>query len=71
VGSASQSARRDAEWLRQHRPELQIVSDALWNAAHDRLKGIRANLQAKIGGQFPRRHARDVESRFLLTGFAR
>jgi site-specific DNA recombinase len=76
-GERRPTARPDCEWLRQERPELRIVSEALWNAAHARLTGIRARLtQVTTSLHLPShgpksRHARDVESRYLLTGFAR
>jgi site-specific DNA recombinase len=69
-GQHRQAPRPDAEWLRQEHPELRIVSDALWTAAHSRLKGIRAHL-ASMGSRLAVRHARDVDSKYLLTGFAR
>jgi hypothetical protein len=65
-GQHRQSARPEQEWLRRHMPELQIVPDALWTAAQDRLRTVRAAL-VTMG----RRQTRDVESRYLMTGFAR
>jgi site-specific DNA recombinase len=67
-GQHNQSARPAEEWLRLDVPGLRIVSDELWRAANGRLAGIRAHLETATSGR-PRR--RDVESRFLLSGFAR
>jgi Recombinase zinc beta ribbon domain len=46
------------------------VSEAEWSAVHDRLTGIRAHLDHVTGGRMGAR-ARDVESKYLLSGFAR
>src|SRR4029450_571027 len=51
-------------------PDVRIVSDALWTAARDRLTGIKARLIAGSDGRIGRQ-ARDVESAYLLAGFAR
>lgn len=51
-------------------PALRIVSNEHWAAAHARLEGIRAQLFQASGGRIGVRR-RDVESRYLLSGFAR
>jgi hypothetical protein len=45
-------ARPEEEWLKHVRPELRIVSEAQWTAAHPRLTGIRQRLAGAT-----RRHA--------------
>ena len=45
-------------------PELRIVSDDVWNAVRTRLDGVRTRM--RTGG-----YRRDVESKYLLSGFAR
>ncbi len=60
-GQHRASARPESEWLHQRVPELQVISEAEWNAAHGRLQGIREQLQRVNGGRLGR-HARDVES---------
>jgi site-specific DNA recombinase len=69
-GQHAQSARPADEWLRLDVPDLRIVSDELWQAAHHRLAGVRAHLAKVTGGRFGTR-ARDIESPYLLSGFAR
>ena len=69
-GQHRQHTRPDAEWLRVPAPELRIVPEQLWQAAHVRLTRIRAQLQAASGGRLGIRQ-RDVDSRYLLPGFAR
>jgi site-specific DNA recombinase len=66
-GQKRPSARPEADWLRRRVPELQIVSDDGWKAAHDRLTAINARLKAFGGG----RRRRDSDSNYLLPGFAR
>jgi site-specific DNA recombinase len=69
-GQHDQTARPPAEWLHLPAPELRIVSDESWTAAHARLAGIRANLVKATGGRILRAHG-SRESRYLLPGFAR
>jgi DNA invertase Pin-like site-specific DNA recombinase len=62
-GQQRQHARPAAEWMRLPAPQLRIVSDEVWTAAHARL----ADRQAKyIGGNRPMR-----DSKYLLSGFAK
>ena len=63
-GQQRVSDRPESEWLRRSMPELRVVSDDVWNAVRVRLDGVRKRI--KNGG-----HRRDVESRYLLSGFAR
>ena len=57
--------RPEAEWLRIERPDLRIVSDDVWHATRARLRGQQ---RAVTPG---RRPPRDIESKYLLSGFAR
>ena len=66
AGTTAPTTRPEAEWLRFDRPELRIVSDEAWHAAHARLGGIRSQLATAKGGQaVGRRHDRD--SKYLLS----
>ena len=67
-GKTAATARPEAEWLRLDRPDLRIVSDAGWNAAHRSLDAARAEYQRATHGQ--RRRHRDRDS-IPSTGFAR
>jgi hypothetical protein len=62
-GSRRGSARDHAEWVRLDRPELRIVSEELWRAAHDQIA------RAAAASTFPPRVSRDPV--YLLPGLAR
>jgi site-specific DNA recombinase len=66
-GQHRQQARQEAEWLRVPAPHLRIVSDALWTAAHARF----AERQRKHTTSGTYRRRLDVDSPYLLSGFAR
>jgi DNA invertase Pin-like site-specific DNA recombinase len=66
AGQTAVAARPEAEWLRQQNESLRIVSDDEWSAAHTRL----ASRQRFVCGQSVR-PGRDIESKYLLSGFAR
>ena len=57
------------EWLSVPAPELRIVSDELWSTVHARLGRVRTKIEAS-GHKLGRRE-RDVDSKYLLSGFAR
>ena len=62
---------RDAsEWLRQDRPDLRIVPDALWQAAHQRLAGAKEDYVRRNAGRSWGRPTNGTESKYLLTGLA-
>ena len=67
-GQHKTSDRPEREWLRRSMPELRIVSDDAWNAAHARVDGVRKRMRSGAGNVGYRR---DVESKYLLSGFAR
>ena len=56
--------------MRFDRPDLRIVSDEAWHAARARLGGIRKQLATARGGR-PTGRRRDIDSKYLLSGFAR
>ena len=51
-------------------PELRVVAEQDWAAAQGRLENVRARMQS-TGAGFPNRRARDIDSHYLLSGFAR
>ncbi len=67
-GQKKTSDRPECDWLRRAMPELRVVSDDVWNAVHARLDGVRKR-QRHVAGNVGYR--RDVESKYLLSGFAR
>ena len=68
-GQHQQSARPAGEWLRVPAPQLRIVSDDQWQAAHTKLDAARAQYERDTHGQ--RRPRRDRDSKYLLPGFGR
>ena len=62
--------RPETDWIRTPAPALRIISDDQWAAAHARLEGIRSQLLRASGGRISVRR-RDIESAYLLPGFAR
>jgi len=68
-GKTAVTSRPEEEWLHVDRPELRIVSDEVWTAAHRRLDGARIQYERVTGGH--RRPHRDRDSKYLLTGFGR
>ena len=72
-GQHDQQPRAAGEWLRLPAPELRIVPEDIWQAAHARLMAIRARLEKVTGRTVdgksgPRRRGND--SAYLLSGFA-
>lgn len=71
-GSGPRQVRQDAsQWLTVDAPQLRIVSDELWAAAHRRLRDAEALYLRGTGGRVFGRPARSLESRYLLSGLAR
>jgi site-specific DNA recombinase len=68
-GRKNQQSRPEAEWIQRSTPALRIVSDDQWHAAHGRLESVRERLKAS--GTFGKWQAHDIESKYLLSGFAR
>jgi site-specific DNA recombinase len=62
--------RPELEWLRRDAPELRIVPEDLWQAAHARIALSRAHYQLTTKGTRAGR-PRDVDSKYLLPGLAR
>jgi site-specific DNA recombinase len=69
-GQKNQRSRPEREWIRTAAPALRIVADTDWQAAHGRLAATRERLIRAFGGMGSRQ-ARDIESKYLLPGFAR
>jgi site-specific DNA recombinase len=67
-GRKNVTRRPESEWIRAAVPP--IITDAEWRAAHDRIDTTRQRMQA-VGGAVGNRRARDVESDYLLSEFAR
>jgi site-specific DNA recombinase len=64
TGDVHPTRRAKSEWHRIDRPELRIVSDEQWEAAHIRIGRFRTTATGTAV-------RRDYDSKYLLTGFVR
>ena len=69
-GRKHQTERSAEEWIQRDAPELRIVSEALWTAAHGRLAGAYEDYKRRSGGRAWGRPVNGTVSRYLLTGLA-
>jgi hypothetical protein len=69
TGDVAPSRRDPSQWVRVERPDLGIISDDEWNAAHARIQRARASQSVALVDRLVR--GRDRESKYLLAGFAR
>jgi site-specific DNA recombinase len=71
-GTKKQQKRPESEWLRLDAPDLRIVPDELWQAAHVRLRQAHdCFARGTESGQLLGRPTRlDLESPYLLSGMA-
>jgi site-specific DNA recombinase len=65
-GQHQQTARPAGDWIHVPAPDLRIVSEADWHAAHRRLDAARAHYERDAAGR--RRSHRDQDSKYLLRG---
>jgi site-specific DNA recombinase len=70
-GIQQQRKRPEKDWLTISMPELQIVSEAEWKAAHSRLNATRAVYLRGTGGALWGRPASTLDSKYLLTGLVK
>ena len=70
-GVKCQRSRPESEWLRVPAPELRIVDEELWNAAHTRLAATRQTYLRTQGGRLWGRPPSGLAGKYLLTGLAR
>ena len=69
-GQKRPQRRPEQEWLRIEALNLRVVSDDLWQAAHDRLRGSRDTYLHATGGRRWGKPSNGIESKYLLTGMA-
>ena len=70
-GQHRQHARPAEEWVEVNAPHLRIVPEALWTSVQARREERRARyLKGTLGKRYGR-PGRDVDSKYLLSGFAR
>lgn len=70
-GIQQQRKRPEREWITIQMPELRIVSDAEWRAAHDRLDKTRTVYLRGTKGELWGRPASTLDSKYLLTGLVK
>ena len=70
-GQRRQHARPEGDWLEVDAPALRIVPESLWTAVQGRREERRARYLKATGGNTFGRPRRDVDSKYLLPGFAR
>jgi site-specific DNA recombinase len=70
-GLERRSARASTEWVTIEAPELRIVSEAQWLAAHGRLDHTRQTYLRGTHGHLWGRPSDGRESKYLLTGLLR
>ncbi len=61
----------ESEWITFDRPELRIVTDALWSATHARLTAARENYLRTNDGRLQGKPDHGLESKYFLSGFLR
>jgi site-specific DNA recombinase len=62
--------RRPDDWVRVERPDLRIVPENLWAAAHTHLQQTRASYLRATNGQLHGRPVNGIAAKYLLTGMA-
>jgi DNA invertase Pin-like site-specific DNA recombinase len=72
-GTGAVRRRPESEWFRVDAPDLQIVSESLWKAAHAQLDKHRSLYSRASNGQLLARPSLDYthDSPYLLSGLAR
>jgi site-specific DNA recombinase len=70
-GHVHQQARPEDQWVRVCAPELRIVSEELWRAAHQRIASASAVYLRGTDGRLWGRPATGIESKYLLPGIAK
>ena len=68
-GQHQQTDRPVGDWLQVPAPQLRIVTEEAWSAAHERLATAREAYERTTHGQ--RRPQRDRDSKYLMTSFGR
>ena len=63
--------RAESDWIRRDAPELRIVSEGAWDAAHRRLGSAQRTYLRGTNGQLWGRPMTGLASKYLLTGLSR
>jgi len=67
-GIQQQRKRPEKDWIRMSMPNLKIISETEWKAAHDRLNATRAVYLRGTKGELWGRPSSTLDSKYLLTG---
>ena len=70
-GIQQQRKRPDKDWIKIPMPQLRIISESDWKAAHDRLNATRAVYLRGTKGELWGRPASTLDSKYLLTGLVK
>ncbi len=70
-GIQQQRKRPEKDWITIPMPQLQILSESEWAAAHDRLNATRAVYLRGTRGELWGRPDSKLDSKYLLTGLAK
>lgn len=70
-GIQQQRKRSEKDWIKISIPQLQILSEEEWKAAHDRLNTSRALYLRGTKGELWGRRAGKLDSKYLLTGLVK
>ena len=70
-GIQQQRKRPEREWIKIPTPQLQIVSNAEWKVAHDRLDATRSSYLRGSKGELWGRPASTLDLKYLLTGLVK
>ena len=70
-GIQQQRKRPEKDWIKIPMPQLQILSESEWKAAHDRLNATRAIYLRGTKGELWGRPASTLDSKYLLTGLVK
>ena len=69
-GQKRPQRRPEREWLHIAAPDLRIIAEELWQAAHEWLRGSRETYLRSTAGRLWGRPSNGIESKYLLTGMA-
>ena len=70
-GIQQQRKRPEKDWIQIPMPQLRIISESEWKAAHDRLNATRAVYLRGTRGELWGRPASTLDSKYLLTGLVK
>ena len=70
-GIQQQRKRTEKDWIQTPMPQLRIISESEWKAAHNRLDATRSSYLRGTKGELWGRPASTLDSKYLLTGLVK